>query len=67
MDFSEHLQKPGYQRMHARRFTKGDCTVLVVQDEGYFEIFAEGGLLPFSVMTYPQSRFAEDSIRRHKK
>lgn len=59
MDFSTYLQKPEYNVWRAKRFTKGDCPVLVVEDEGYFEIFAEGGLLPFSVMTYGMSKWEE--------
>lgn len=64
MDFSECLQKPGYQMMRASRVTKGDCTILVIQEEGYFEIFAEDGLLAFSVMTYPQEALDKITITR---
>ena len=50
--------------MRASRVTKGDCTILVIQEEGYFEIFAEDGLLAFSVMTYPQEALDKITITR---
>ena len=51
MSFSEFLQTKG-KILSAKRLLSGACDVTVVQDNGYFEVFAEGGLVVFSVMTY---------------
>jgi len=48
--FSEFLQMKAV-RFAAKRAQTGDCNITVIQDNGYFEIFAEDGLVPFSVMT----------------
>ena len=49
--FSEFLQTKAVRFM-AKRVQTGDCNITVIQDNGYFEIFADDGLVPFSVMTY---------------
>ena len=49
--FSEFLQNKAL-RFVAKRVLTGNCKITVIQDNGYFEIFAEDGLVPFSVMTY---------------
>lgn len=49
--FSEFLQKEAVC-FKAERVMSGDCKVTVIQDNGYFEIFAEDGFIVFSVMTY---------------
>ncbi len=51
MSFSEWLARSG-TRLTAKRMLQGDCPIIVVKDQGYFEIFAEDGLVVFSVMTY---------------
>ena len=49
--FSEFLQEKGTV-LTAQRVLDGSCEMIVIQDNGYFEIFADGGLIAFSVMTY---------------
>ncbi len=49
--FSEFLQTKSL-RFTAKRVLSGECKITVIQDNGYFEIFAEDGFVPFSVMTY---------------
>ena len=49
--FSEFLQTKAVKFM-AKRIRRGKSTFTILQDHGYFEIFAEDGLLAFSVMTY---------------
>ncbi|MBR2402653.1 MAG: glycoside hydrolase family 32 protein [Lachnospiraceae bacterium] len=53
--FSDCFDLEEFLIHRAKRFTGGTCKITVVQDEGYFEIFAEDGLLTFSVMTYPET------------
>ena len=48
---SEYLHTKA-ARFSARRVKTGDCKITVIQDNGYFEIFAEDGFKVFSVMTY---------------
>ena len=36
------------------------CTIYILQDNGYFEMFAEDGFLPFGAMTY--QTFADNSM-----
>lgn len=52
LSFHEALEKEEYTYLCAKRFKKGKCNVLVIEDKGFFEIFAEDGLITFSVMTY---------------
>lgn len=52
MCFSEKLKNNRYNISKAKRYKSGDCDITVVRDNGYFEIFAEGGLIVFSVMTF---------------
>lgn len=49
--FSEFLQTKAV-RFSAKRIQRGKSIFTILQDHGYFEIFAEDGLLAFSVMTY---------------
>lgn len=51
LSFSEFLQTKA-AKFSAKRVMSGSCNVTVVQENGYFEIFAEDGLVVFSVMTY---------------
>lgn len=36
----------------------------LIFDEGYFEIFADDGLIPFSIMTYVQQEFEKVSLHK---
>lgn len=49
--FSEFLQTRA-TCFRAPRIFAGECSITVIEDNGYFEIFAENGLVVFSVMTY---------------
>lgn len=51
LSFSDYLQTKA-ARFSAKRIEAEDCKVTVIQDNGYFEIFAEDGFVVFSVMTY---------------
>lgn len=51
LNFSEFLQTKAAS-FSAKRAKTGNCKLTVLQDNGYFEIFAEDGLVVFSVMTY---------------
>ena len=51
MSFSDYLQEKGTV-LTAKRVLQGVCETKVIQDNGYFEIFTEGGITVFSVMTY---------------
>lgn len=51
LSFSEYLQTKAAS-FSAKRVRTGECNVTVIQDNGYFEIFAEDGFVVFSVMTY---------------
>jgi len=51
MSFSDRLTEHGLAHS-AKRVYSGDCSITVIKDNGYFEIFAEDGLVTFSVMTY---------------
>lgn len=51
LSFSEYLHTKAAS-FSARRVKAGDCRITVIQDNGYFEIFAEDGFKVFSVMTY---------------
>lgn len=51
MSFSEFLQTKAV-RFFAKRVKKGSSSFTILQDNGYFEIFAEDGFAVFSVMTY---------------
>lgn len=50
--FADCLKEEAYQVFRSKRLKNGSCNFKIVQDEGYFEIFAEDGLHVFSVMTY---------------
>lgn len=41
-----------YSVFNAKRNYTGDCDILIVEDNGYFEIFADHGTVLFSVNTY---------------
>lgn len=51
MSFSAWLTEHGLIHV-AKRVLSGDCNITIIKDNGYFEIFAEDGLVTFSVMTY---------------
>ena len=51
LSFSEYLQTKA-AKFFAKRTKTGDCSITVIQDNGYFEIFSDDGLAVFSVMTY---------------
>lgn len=51
LSFSDYLQTKAV-KFSAKRIKTGDCNITVIQDNGYFEIFAEDGFVVFSVMTY---------------
>lgn len=51
MSFSTWLMKHGLIHT-AKRMNRGECNITILQDNGYFEIFAEDGFIVFSVMTY---------------
>ena len=51
LSFSVYLQTKA-AKFSAKRIKTGACKITVVQDNGYFEIFAEDGVVVFSVMTY---------------
>lgn len=51
MVFSPWLQEHGLIHV-AKRVHSGDCSITVIKDNGYFEVFAEDGLVVFSVMTF---------------
>ena len=48
---SSFLKKDSYNVFRAKRYTEGSCEILVVEDEGYVELLADGGLIPFSFIT----------------
>ena len=45
-----------YVHMCAKRITGGVCNIDIVEDDGYYEIFADSGLETFSVMTYTRGK-----------
>jgi len=49
--FSEFLMTKA-AKFSAKRIKKEKCNVTILQDNGYFEIFAEDGFVVFSIMTY---------------
>ena len=51
LSFSEYLQTKAAS-FSAKRVKSGICKLTVIRDNGYFEIFADDGFVPFSVMTY---------------
>jgi len=51
LSFSEYLQTKAACFL-AKRVKTGDCNITVIQDNGYFEFFADDGFVVFSVMTY---------------
>jgi len=51
LSFSEYLQTKAAS-FTAKRVKTGNCNITVIQDNGYFEIFADDGFVVFSVMTY---------------
>jgi len=51
LSFSEYLQTKAAS-FSAKRVKTGNCNITVIQDNGYFEIFADDGFVVFSVMTY---------------
>ena len=48
-----------WEAMSIPRFFDGGGGMEIFYDNGYFEIFAEGGLAVFSVMTYPVNSFTK--------
>lgn len=48
---SEFFQKENYNKYTAKRILNGNCEITVIEDEGYFEIFADSGFVMFSIMT----------------
>lgn len=52
LSFAECMQQPKYQVYQAKRYTTDACTLEVLEDEGYYEIFAEEGLNVFRIMTW---------------
>lgn len=46
------LKEDNYNTFTYDREISGDCDILVCEDQGYYEIFADGGLGVFSIMTY---------------
>lgn len=52
IDFCDCLKKNNYNVFHAPRQKQGICNFMLVQDEGYFEVFAEQGMTVFSFMIY---------------
>jgi len=48
----EEIKKKNYDILRSPRFTPEKGVLKVIEDEGYFEIFADNGLAVFSVMTY---------------
>ena len=48
----EDIKKRNYDVLRSPRFTPEGGVLKVIEDEGYFEIFADNGLAVFSVMTY---------------
>lgn len=55
---AKDIQNKNYDILRAPRFAPEGSSMEVIYDEGYFEIFAEGGLAVFSVMTYPKQPLA---------
>lgn len=51
------LREKNYDILHAPRFFDGGSGMELFYDNGYFEIFAEGGIAVFSIMTYPVNLF----------
>lgn len=51
LSFSEFLQKKA-AGFSSKRVKKGNCNFTILQENGYFEIFSEDGIIVFSVMTY---------------
>lgn len=50
--FHDCFDNSVYSVFSAKRTLKGDCELLVVEDDGFFEIFADCGTVLFSVNTY---------------
>lgn len=62
--FSERLKEDRYHILSASRMIKGKSKIELIYDEGYFEIFADEGLLPFSVMTYSTQTYTMASLHK---
>lgn len=52
-EFDEAFMTCQYSRVEAPRMTDGSWEMEIVFDVSIMEIFAEGGLLPFSMLMYP--------------
>lgn len=63
-DFSSKLSEERYHILCAPRIKRGDCPIEVIYDEGYFEIFAEEGLITFSVMTFAEGGYEKASLHK---
>ncbi len=50
--FHDCFDNPVFSVFTAKRTHSGDCDLLIVEDDGFFEIFADSGTVLFSVNTY---------------
>lgn len=50
--FHDCFKDSAYSVFTAPRTCRGDCDLLIIEDSGFFEIFADHGTLLFSVNTY---------------
>lgn len=51
-DFCEFIEEEKHNYFMAKRYTSGPCKISIIEDEGYYEIYAEDGLIPISIQTY---------------
>lgn len=49
---SSFMKEDNYNNFLAQRVLTGATDIVVYEDQGYYEIFADAGLIAFSVMTY---------------
>lgn len=61
-DFCECIGKKEFSVNKTARITSGQCHVELIMDEGFLELFAEDGLLPFSVTAYPSAAFHQVKV-----
>ena len=62
--FSKKLAEERYHILHVPRLEEGSSQMELIYDEGYFEFFADGGLLPFSVMTYVEQGYEKATLHK---
>lgn len=62
LSISPCFQKKEYCVTKAKRYTKGACNLCVLRDGDFFEVFAENGLLVFSIMTYPDEPLMNQQV-----